>query len=98
MHTENLVESFIEYTKGRKTKEMYYNAFPSLFDHYFLFWADKDLPFYDDIETIRKRTDLVLGHLSGIETQLKNHGLDAEGLHDITKNPQHTSRIALIAK
>jgi len=80
MRIKNLVASFIEYAKRGETKGRYYHTFPALFDHYFLFWADKNLPFYDDVKTIQKQTDLILGHLSSIENRFKKHGLDTEAL------------------
>jgi len=91
MKVKNFVQQYIDCVSANKDTDDYLQMFPSLFDHYFSFWSEKNLPFSDNIDELINAQNLILKNLPHIEQQLEVHSISTKDLHIVLFVGQNTT-------
>jgi hypothetical protein len=87
----NLVPDYIKTMEEKDPLESYFSIFPALFEHYFSYWSNKELPFVKNFMVIKHGEKLLLDSISNIERKFAVAGLNLDSIHIVFFVGQNTT-------
>jgi uncharacterized protein YjaZ len=92
MEIVDLTGNYIKHIICNQDLTSYQKSYPSLFRHYFRYWAERrNLSKTLNRGEVKKRLNLILSKLSRVEKKIKKYGLDISSLKIVLFVGQNTS-------